>query len=989
MNLQQPRRGPTANSTKPADIEGALATLDSDWVPNGRIVEEGRPVVVVLGMHRSGTALLANMLHYLGADMADETDVASSKNPSGFWERPDIVALHDDVLEAIRRPVDSPLHALPFPSGWWRDKKLKPLKVRLTEAVRRHLAETNGTWGFKDPRTCRLLPLWSEVFETLGLRPQYVWAIRTPGEAAASMAAKNPRLRPVSPQHAEVMWLAYNYDILRHLIGTQPTIVDYGEWFDDPLAVADRLLRRLDLRGLETERELADCVHGIFHSEFRHFVEGSGDASSSIPVAQGLFKDLAELSRSEGAASEERLGRYIGLLEIIFHTLQPFAQSLSEVPALRKAVRLGEARIMELTKRSEELAAGSDERRAESASLSADLDAARVSAEALASALSAEGTERIQSSAGRTHEGLVSASRAGEMEDGRSPSNGSLMKEPAENGAALALRTPDRKDITVPLPMRESEIGKLQAVAANLQAQLNEAMDRAGDVVGQLASRTQERDDLAARLNIREAAFAALKADGVKIRAEIEITTRRVDDLVAELEASKRSFSEVQTLLDALTGEKQVLSDTLAEVRADGRRAVALHTETQARLKAALATERERAQRLETHIDAMRNEHAAALQQAQRQVAEVEASLAKAGQEREYLSGRLAQAERSLDDASANLVQAATEKKDLLAKLKEVEANCNDLSSKLKEAETSRNDLSSKLSEAERSRKDALDKLQQIGRDKEALAARLVKADGDKVELKAKLQATAQDKNNLASRLAKADHDKLDLAAKLQKAVEEKTSFAARLVKADHDKVEATARLGTATRERDALAERLAKADREKGELAARLSGSEAERRELQIAAEGYLARIDARSKRPVMRRLFKPFQNRRSLKGPPKGSLASIRFQPAAGVEGFLDRFGPSRIQGWLYWRDRPSEALRISFYDGERFLCTAVADRTRSDVARKSGASGRCGFDLPMPQQLLDGKVHQVDVRIAGTATSLLSRPLSVRFDEPPKKS
>jgi hypothetical protein len=70
--------------------------------------------VVVLGMHRSGTALLANMLHYLGADMADHTDVTSSKNPNGFWERPDIVALHDDVLGVIRRPVDSPLHACPF-----------------------------------------------------------------------------------------------------------------------------------------------------------------------------------------------------------------------------------------------------------------------------------------------------------------------------------------------------------------------------------------------------------------------------------------------------------------------------------------------------------------------------------------------------------------------------------------------------------------------------------------------------------------------------------------------------------------------------------------------------------------------------------------------------------------------------------------------------------------------------------------------------------
>src|SRR3982751_5359505 len=64
-----------------------------------------RPIVVVLGMHRSGTSLLSNMLHMLGVDMADTTDHVSPKNPGGFWERPELVAIHDEILEAIGRPI--------------------------------------------------------------------------------------------------------------------------------------------------------------------------------------------------------------------------------------------------------------------------------------------------------------------------------------------------------------------------------------------------------------------------------------------------------------------------------------------------------------------------------------------------------------------------------------------------------------------------------------------------------------------------------------------------------------------------------------------------------------------------------------------------------------------------------------------------------------------------------------------------------------------
>ena len=45
-----------------------------------------RPIVVVLGMHRSGTSLCAHILSAMGIDMADEIREHDS-NARGHWER--------------------------------------------------------------------------------------------------------------------------------------------------------------------------------------------------------------------------------------------------------------------------------------------------------------------------------------------------------------------------------------------------------------------------------------------------------------------------------------------------------------------------------------------------------------------------------------------------------------------------------------------------------------------------------------------------------------------------------------------------------------------------------------------------------------------------------------------------------------------------------------------------------------------------------------
>ena len=80
---------------------------------------KSRPVFLILGMYGSGASLVAQMLQLLGVDMVEGEPANDDRAPAGAWERPEIVNFNDRLLEALGRPLNSNVHALPFAAGWW------------------------------------------------------------------------------------------------------------------------------------------------------------------------------------------------------------------------------------------------------------------------------------------------------------------------------------------------------------------------------------------------------------------------------------------------------------------------------------------------------------------------------------------------------------------------------------------------------------------------------------------------------------------------------------------------------------------------------------------------------------------------------------------------------------------------------------------------------------------------------------------------------
>ena len=101
------------------------------------------------------------------------------------------------------------------------------------------------------------------------------------------------------------------------------------------------------------------------------------------------------------------------------------------------------------------------------------------------------------------------------------------------------------------------------------------------------------------------------------------------------------------------------------------------------------------------------------------------------------------------------------------------------------------------------------------------------------------------------------------------------------------------------------------------------------------------------------------------------------------AGLCGFIDQFGPTRLRGWGYRLDGRPMAIDV-VSDGHTVL-RVTPDQWRADIAELRQGDGCCGFDLALPQALCDGQLHKLELRLADQDQPAIGRPLRVRLGTP----
>ena len=182
-------------------------------------------LVVVLGMHRSGTSSAAGALVRLGAAAPQHLLAPSADNERGFWESPVIADLNDAILAAAG-------------SSWsdWRKFDLNKIDALKANALRARakeaLAEEFGDVGFavmKDPRMCRLMPFWGPVLAEANWSARALLPIRSPLEVGQSLYCREG----LGLAYGCLLWLRHVLDAELETRGMARAVLDWPQFLGD------------------------------------------------------------------------------------------------------------------------------------------------------------------------------------------------------------------------------------------------------------------------------------------------------------------------------------------------------------------------------------------------------------------------------------------------------------------------------------------------------------------------------------------------------------------------------------------------------------------------------------------------------------------------------------------------------------------------------------------------------------------------------------
>ena len=135
--------------------------------------------VVILGMHRSGTSMVAEALAAGGIFVGEPQDLLQGRedNPHGFWEREDVVALNDAILLENNASWYCPPQLAPTAS---------PAQLEALVSIVNPMQQ-DCSWLIKDPRQLITWPLWQQSLGDAVL----VFVYRDPLAVATSLQRRN------------------------------------------------------------------------------------------------------------------------------------------------------------------------------------------------------------------------------------------------------------------------------------------------------------------------------------------------------------------------------------------------------------------------------------------------------------------------------------------------------------------------------------------------------------------------------------------------------------------------------------------------------------------------------------------------------------------------------------------------------------------------------------------------------------------------------
>lgn len=295
----------------------------------------GKRALVVVGMHRSGTSATTGALRCLGVQLGPKLYSGHQDvNAKGYFEHSDIADTNEEALLALGSAWDD---ILPRPDGWWRDGVLAPHAARISGFIRRDFARS-PLWALKDPRVCRLLPWWLDMLEKEGVKPFFLFVVRSPEAVFRSLEKRDG----FSRDKAFLLWSLHYLEAERHSRAFPRAFMDFDAFLDDPRGQFNLAGNRLGL-SFPVSPDTADtCLAQFLNKDLRHHQGREAGAASGpiVDLAQDLLAGLRAAAGGEAPdlAALDELGRRLAAIQEDFPPL--LVEHLKSLGQIRGAQQL-------------------------------------------------------------------------------------------------------------------------------------------------------------------------------------------------------------------------------------------------------------------------------------------------------------------------------------------------------------------------------------------------------------------------------------------------------------------------------------------------------------------------------------------------------------------------------------------------------------------------------------------------------------------------
>lgn len=203
-----------------------------------------KKLVLILGMHRSGTSTLTGVLNKMGLPIGEPLLPPTEDNPKGYFENFNFVRANEIILQRCGSTWDEV-------DNVFDDRKLITEENKdLLKILFKHYNKYE-IFGLKDPRICVLLPLYVKVCEELNIEIIYFNIERDVDSVTKSLFKRD----------------GFSLEKIQKLIGqhkvrikTKDYFIKYEDLIDNTEKVINDLNSSFNFLNLKNRDEILDFV---------------------------------------------------------------------------------------------------------------------------------------------------------------------------------------------------------------------------------------------------------------------------------------------------------------------------------------------------------------------------------------------------------------------------------------------------------------------------------------------------------------------------------------------------------------------------------------------------------------------------------------------------------------------------------------------------------------------------------------------------------